>query len=118
MHFMYELKSKEEFIRALKGNELVLIEYYEPGNKECDVMNESMKELAKYAGQTVLFCRINVREHPEIDSVSDVPAIRVYYRGEPIFEQIGSMSTVELNLRVVRRSIREVFRARNIQVRI
>lgn len=115
---MYELRSKEELIRALKGNDLVLIEFYEPGNRDCDIMSESMKELAKYAEQVFLFCRVNVKEHPEIADVDEVPTLRVYYKGELVFEQIGSLSTVDLNLKVVRRSIRDVLRARNVQVRI
>ncbi|MGC8982483.1 MAG: thioredoxin family protein [Desulfurococcaceae archaeon] len=115
---MYEVKSREELTRALKGNELVLIEYYEPGNKDCDIMGESIKEFAKHAGQVMLFCRVNVREHPEVADVDVVPTIRLYYRGELVFEQIGSLSTVDLNLKVIRRSIREVLNARNIRARI
>mgnify|MGYP001770676932 CR=1 FL=1 len=116
---MYELKSREELIRALRGNDIVLIEYYEPGNKECEIMAESMKEFEKQASHVVLFCRVNVKEHPDIAvDVDSVPAIRVFYKGELVFEQLGSLSTAELNLKVIRRSIREVFKAKNVQVRI
>ncbi|MEM0002124.1 MAG: thioredoxin family protein [Desulfurococcaceae archaeon] len=115
---MYELKSKEELLRAVRGNDIVLIEYYEPGNRDCQVMYESMKEFSRYADRSIFFCRVNVREHPEIADVNDVPAIRVYYKGELIFEQMGVLSTVELNLKVIRRSIREVFNKRNIHVKI
>ncbi|MEM0004008.1 MAG: thioredoxin family protein [Desulfurococcaceae archaeon] len=115
---MYELKSREELVRAVKGNEIVLIEYYESGNKDCQIMYESMKELSKYADKVILFCRVNVKEHPEIADVDEIPAIRVYYRGELVFEQFGALSTVGLNLKVIRRSIREVFTKRNIYVRI
>lgn len=115
---MYELKSKEEFVRALRGNDVVLIEYYDPSSKECQIMHESMKEFSKYADKEILFCRVNVKEHPEINSIIETPTLRVYYKGELVFEQIGVLSTVELNLRVVRRSIREVFRRRNINVKV
>lgn len=115
---MYELKSKEEFARALKGNEVVLIEYYEPENRDCEVMAQSMREFYKYADRNILFCRINTRDHPEIADVESTPAIRVYYRGELIFEQLGVLSTVELTVKVVRRSIREVFRKHNIDLKV
>lgn len=114
---MYELKSREEFIRALRGNDVVLVEYYDPDIKDCEIMHESMKELSKHI-EKVLFCLINVKKHPEIDKVTETPTLRVFYRGELIFEQIGTMSTVELNLRVVRRSIREAFQKQNINIRI
>jgi len=115
---MYELKTKEELIRAIMGNEVVLIEYYEPENKDCEIMYESMKEFAKYADKSIFFCRVNIREHPEMADVSSIPALRVYYRGEVVFEQLGVLSSPELNLRVIRRSIREVFSNRNISIRV
>ncbi|MEM4469757.1 MAG: thioredoxin, partial [Desulfurococcaceae archaeon] len=76
------------------------------------------KEFSKHADKDILFCRVNVKEHPDIASVSDIPTLRVYYRGEVIFEQVGALSTVELNLKVVRRSIREVFKAHNINIKV
>lgn len=115
---MYEIKSRDELHRALQGNEVVLIEYYEPGNKDCEVMYESMKEFYKYADRNILFCRVNRREHPDLADVDSIPAVRVYYRGELVFEQLGVLSTVDLTVRVIRRSIREVFRSRNIQVKV
>lgn len=115
---MYEIKSKEELARAILGSEVVLIEYYEPDNRDCEVMYESMKEFSKHADRDILFCRVNRREHPEIADVDSIPAVRVYYRGELVFEQLGVLSTVELTVKVIRRSIREVFHKRNIQVRV
>jgi hypothetical protein len=116
---MYELRSKEELVRALKGNDIVLIEYYEPQNKDCEIMYGSMKEFSKYADKNILFCRINVKEHPEIGGdVPYVPAVRLYYKGELIFEQLGALSTVELNLKVIRRSIREVLNKHNVRIRV
>lgn len=115
---MYELKSREEFMRAIKGNDIVLVEFYKPGDRKCQIMHESMKEFSKLADRDMLFCRVNIGEHPEIADVSELPTLRVYYRGELIFEQIGSLSTVDLNLKIVRRGIREIFRARDIHVRI
>ncbi|MEM2025779.1 MAG: thioredoxin family protein [Desulfurococcaceae archaeon] len=115
---MYELKSKEEFIRAIRGNEVVLVEFYEPNDRDCQIMHESMKEFSKSVDQNMLFCRVNIKEHPEIADVNDLPTLRVYYRGELVFEQIGTLSTVDLNLKIVRRSIRETFKARDISVRV
>lgn len=115
---MYEIRSREEFIRAVRGNEIVLVEFYEPDNRDCQIMYESMREFSKYADRNILFCRVNVRELPDVAKVDDLPTLRVYYKGELIFEQIGVLSTVDLNLKVVRRSIREVFRSHNIDVRV
>jgi hypothetical protein len=116
---MYELRSKEEFIRALNGNEVVLIGFYEPDIRENRVFDESLKNLERVIDQRILVCRVNMKDHPEIDhGVYKVPTIRVYYRGELVFEQIGCLNTVELNVKVIRRGIREVFRKRNINVRV
>lgn len=115
---MYEIRSRDELNRALQGNEIVLVEYYEPGNKDCEVMYESMKEFYKYADKDIFFCRVNRREHPDIADVDSIPAVRVYYRGELVFEQLGVLSTVELTVKVMRRSIREVFQKRNISVKV
>lgn len=115
---MYEIRSKEEFMRAIGGNEVVLVEFYDPDNDDCLIMYESMKEFSKQADRNILFCRVNVKEHPDIAKVDSTPTIHVYYRGELIFEQIGALSDVELNLKVVRRSIREVFRTQNINIKV
>jgi len=115
---VYEIRSKEEFVRAVKGNDVVLIELYDPDNDECVIMYESMKEFSKYADRNVLFCRLNVKEHPDVIKAPSTPMLQVYYKGELVFEQIGVLSTVELNMKVVRRSIREIFKSRNINVRI
>jgi len=115
---MYELKSREDFIRAIRGNEVVLVEYYKPEDKDCEIMYESMKEFSKYADKNILFCRVNIKDHPELGDVDSAPAVRVYYRGELIFEQLGVLSNADLNLKILRRSIREVLSKRNIYVRV
>jgi hypothetical protein len=66
---MYELKSREDFIRAIRGNEVVLVEYYKPEDKDCEIMYESMKEFSKYADKNILFCRVNIKDHPELGDV-------------------------------------------------
>ena len=115
---MIELKSKSEFIRTLQGNEIVLVEFYKPGDKDCEIMHETMKEFIKYADQNILFCRINIMEYPEFEGIDKIPVIRLYYRSKLVFEQIGTLSTAELNLKVLRRSIREVFRSHNVGIRV
>ncbi|MFZ8783373.1 MAG: hypothetical protein ACO2OR_05260 [Desulfurococcaceae archaeon] len=116
---MYELKSKEEFIRALTGNEAVLIGFYEPDSDEGLVFHESLKNLERVIDQRILVCKVNVKEHPEIGlGIYRTPTIRVYYKGEVVFEQVGCLSTVELNVKVLRRGIREVFNKRNINLRV
>ncbi|MEM1628423.1 MAG: hypothetical protein QXP02_01690 [Desulfurococcaceae archaeon] len=115
---MYELRSREEFIRALIGNEVVFIEFYEPGNKESEIFSEAVKRLEKTIDPSILVCRINIKEHPEIVEYNGVPSLRVYYNRNAVFEQIGGLSTIELNLSVLRRGIREVFKMYNIKLRV
>jgi hypothetical protein len=116
---MYELRSREEFIRAIIGNEVVLIGFYDPGDSESRVFDESLKSLERVIDQRILVCRVNLKDHPDCGvNVLQTPSIRVYYRGEVIFEQIGCLSTVDLNVNVIRRGIRDVFAKRAINIRI
>ncbi|MCC6010960.1 MAG: hypothetical protein LM556_00990 [Desulfurococcaceae archaeon] len=116
---MYELKSREEFIRAIIGNEVVLVGFYEPDDTESRVFDESLRSLERVIDQRILVCRVNLKDHPDCGiDVPQTPSIRVYYRGEVIFEQIGCLSTVDLNVNVIRRGIRDVFTKHAINMRV
>ncbi|MET1160634.1 MAG: thioredoxin [Thermoprotei archaeon] len=116
---MLEVSSREELNRALRANDIVMIEYYDPESKKSREFNFVIKELVKYIDPRILVLRVNVKRAPELSSdVSTIPCLRVYYRGELIFEQQGYFGNVELDVYVLRRSIRSVFYDRNLKYRI
>ncbi len=119
MDGMYELRSREEFIRAVKGNEVVFIEYYVPGDRDSENLSAALKNLEEGADPRILFCRVNVAEHSWLpESWRRAPCVEVYYMGERVFEHYGSLSTVDLNLQALRRGVRSVFRGLNVNLRV
>jgi len=116
---MYELRSREELSRAILGNEIVFVEYYIPGNRDSEIFSSTIRDLEKGADPNILFCRVNVVEHPElVKTPRRAPYLEVYYRGRIVFEHHGSLSTIELNLEVLKRGIRSVFRGLEVNIRI
>ncbi len=116
---MLEIKSREEFIRALKANDVVFIEYYDSSSDESKLFYDVMRELVKHIDPRILVLRIDARRYPELSKdVSHVPCLRIYYRGEIIFEQQGLFGIRDLDLYVLRRSIRSVFSDMNIAFKV
>ena len=114
-----EISSREEFVRALKANDVVMIEYYDPESRESELFNDVVKELSKHIDPRILVLRVNTRENPELVSdISKIPCLRVYYRGKLVFEQQGFFGNLELDVYVLRRSIRSVFKGLNIAFRV
>lgn len=116
---MYELRNRDELERALRANELVVILYYGERGPEHDTMMETMRKLEESADPRVFFCGVNVAEHPElVEGVERVPHLKLYYNGELVFEQVGSLTSTELNLFALRRGMKSVLAARNVNIRI
>lgn len=116
---MYELRSRDELERALRANELVIVLYYGERGPEQDTMMETLRRLEESADPRVLFCSVNVLEHPElVEGVDRVPHLKLYHNGEVVFEQVGSLTSAELNLFALRRGMRSVLAARNVNIRI
>ncbi|WP_276814770.1 hypothetical protein [Desulfurococcus amylolyticus] len=116
---MYELRSREELTRAIIGNEVVFIEYYIPNNRDSENLTAAVKSLEEDGDSRILFCRINMTEYPElVETPRGIPYVEVYYMGKRVFEHYGSLSTADLNLQVLRRGLRQVFRELNINLRI
>jgi len=116
---MLEVASREEFIRALRANDVVMIEFYDPESRESSEFSYVVKELSKHADPRILVLRVNVKKTPELGvGVRTIPCLRIYYRGEVIFEQQGYFGKFDLDVYVLRRSIRSVFNSMNLGYRI
>ncbi|ABN70358.1 hypothetical protein Smar_1266 [Staphylothermus marinus F1] len=116
---LIEINSREELFRAIKSNDVVIIEYYNLDSHESKKFSRVVKLLSRYADPRILFLRINVGKNPDLsEGVNEIPCIRVYYKGKIIFEQKGSFGKEDLDLFVLRRSIRSVFHGFNIAFKI
>ncbi len=116
---MYELNSREEFERALAANELVIVEFYQPGSEEGAILSETVKELEKLIDPNILVCKVNaLREDITGEKPFHTPMIRVYYQGEIIFEQKGVFENLEVNIQVLRRGIRTTLASKGVKVRV
>ena len=114
-----ELTSKEELERVLSSEEPVVIEYYDPDEEGSKVFSEVVKELGKVADSRLIFCRINVKEHSALaEGIGETPALRVFYKGNVIFEQRGCFGDPKLDLMVLRRGIRAVFESIRLSLKI
>ncbi|MGB9826978.1 MAG: hypothetical protein ACPLSM_00475 [Thermosphaera sp.] len=116
---MYELNSREEFERALTGNELVIVEYYYPGSQDSAILSEAVKELEKLIDPNILVCKVNaLREDVTGEKLSHTPMVRVYYQGALIFEQKGVFENLEMNIQVLRRGIRSTLASKGVKIRV
>lgn len=116
---MLEINSREDLVRALRANEIVLIGYYDPDTREGMLFHDIYKELSKHADPRILVLRVNTRKNPEfMEELPTIPCIRVYYRGKVIFEQQGFFGKRDLDVYVLRRSIRSVFHGLNLAFKI
>jgi len=116
---LIDISSREELVRALKANEVVFIEYYDSSSENKDLSYYIMRELTKYIDPRILVLRIDVYKYPDLGGdVSHTPCLRVFYRGKMVFEQQGFFGDIELDMYVLRRSIRSVFHGLNIGFRV
>jgi thioredoxin 1 len=116
---MLKISTREEFVRALKANELVMIGYYDSGSKDSSIFRDIYRELVKHTDPRILPLIIDTKETPELaNDLSTIPCIRLYYRGRLIFEQQGVFGDRELDVLVLRRSIRSVFHSLNLSFKI
>jgi len=116
---MLEVRSYEEFVRALEANEVVMIGYYDPESRDAALFYSVYKKLSEHADPRILVIIINTRRSPELSrDLSTTPCIRVYYHGKVVFEQQGLFGDMELDVYVLRRSIRTVLRELSIPFRI
>lgn len=114
-----EISTREELVRAIKANNVVVVEYYKPDSIESKKFGRVVKQLTRYADPRILFLRVNIDKNPQLgDGIDEIPCIRVYYKGKIIFEQKGSFGKEDLDLLVLRRSIRSVFHGFNIAFKI
>ncbi|MCY0868060.1 MAG: thioredoxin family protein [Desulfurococcus sp.] len=116
---MYELRTREEFMRAIMSNEVVIIEYYMPGVKDSEYISWALRDIEKAADPRILFCRVNVNETPELaERQVDVPYVEAYYMGEKVFEHYGSLSSIDLNVTALRRGLRSVLKSLKVNIRV
>ncbi len=119
---MYEVSSVSELKRILRAYDIVMIGYIDPevsGKMEKEFWR-AMKELFRkiHISNNIFTAWINARNIELANDVKTVPMFRVYYRGQIIFEQYGGFGDRELDLYVLRRSIRSVFEKLGITYKI
>jgi len=116
---MFEVSSREELIRALNANDIVVIGYYDPDSPSGRFFIEMFNKLEKYVDPVILMLGINTRRNPELATdISSNPCIRVYYKGRVVFEQLDFFGKTDLDIYVLRRSIRTVLFNLNVKVKI
>ncbi len=116
---MIEVRSREEIDRAIASNRVVIIEYYDKESRIGREFSRAVKYLEKHIDPSILILRVSAREHPELlDGVKELPLLRVYLDGKLVFEQQGGFGKTDLDLMVLRRSIRSVLRSFNVAFKI
>ncbi len=116
---MIEINTRDDFIRAIKTNQVVIVEYFDPDNEESKKFYPTMKDVEKHVDPSILVLRINVKKTPELSNgIHTLPCIRVFLDGKVVFEQQGVFGRRELDLMVLRRGIRSVLRNRNVLLKI
>jgi len=116
---LIEISSRDDFIRAIKANKVVIVEYFDPDNENSKKFYLTIKDVERHVDPSILVARINIRKIPELSKgVHTLPCIRVFLDGEVVFEQQGVFGKRDLDLMVLRRGIRSVLRSRNVSLKI
>ena len=116
---MYEVTSIEEIKRAINSNRVVIIEYYDPDSKESREFSKAVKAMERTLDPSILLLRVSIKRFPYLmDGIKEIPCIRVYLDGRLVFEQQGGFGKRDLDLMVLRRSIRSTLRGLNASFRI
>lgn len=116
---MYEVSSIDEIKRAINSNRVVIIEFYDPDNKESREFSKTIKAMEQTLDPSILLLRVSIKKFPNLmNSIRELPCIRVYLDGKLVFEQQGSFGKKDLDLMVLRRSIRSTLKSLNVVFRI
>lgn len=116
---MLSISTREEFIRAIKYNNVVLIGYYDLDSEEGRFFSKVFSELYKHVDSRILVLRVDTSSGGElVDELLYKPCIRMYYMGKLVFEQHGFFGNLELDLFVLRRSIRSILREYNVYYKV
>jgi hypothetical protein len=119
---IYEVKSSEELYRILKSYELVVIQYLNPDkDKESRELYHAFRKLSTILSRNrdAIAAIIRTDKYPELArGINREPLLRVYHRGRIVFEQYGGFGERELDLYVLRRSIRDTLYKLNLRYRI
>ncbi len=116
---MIEVESKTDIERAILSNKVVIIEYYKENDSRNKEFSRAVKYLERHVDPSILVLRVCIDKNPELSKdIKDTPALRVYLDGKLVFEQYGSFGKSDLDLYVLRRSIRHVLRSFNISLKV
>lgn len=116
---MIEITSVEELRRAMESYKVVIVEYYDPDDKVSREFSKAVKMLQRYLDPEGIILRVSVKKSPElVKDVKTVPCLRVYLFGKLVFEQQGGFGKRDLDLLVLRRSIRHTLRGLNVSFKI
>ncbi len=116
---MYEVTSLDEIRRALKSNKIVIIEFYDPEDRCSREFSKAVRAMEQTLDPSILLLRVSAKEHPELlNGIKEIPCIRVYLDGRLVFEQQGGFGRRDLDLFVIRRSIRSTLRSLNVYAKI
>ncbi len=119
---VYEIRSNEELYRILNSYSLVLIQYLDPNrDRESRELYYAFRELSKIlsVNMDAIAAIVRIDKYPELArDVDKTPLLRVYHRGRIIFEQYGGFSERDLDLYVLRRSIRNTLHRMNLRYRV
>ncbi|MCL4478085.1 MAG: thioredoxin family protein [Deltaproteobacteria bacterium] len=89
----------EEFYRlVLKSNVPVIINFWADWCKQCNPVKEELEKLTKKYKNKVTFYKVNYDLCPSIISnyqITALPAVLIYYQGEPIEKISGAIKTTE-----------------------
>ncbi len=116
---MIEISDPSEIKRAMNFYRVVIIEYYDPEDRVSQEFSRAVKMLQEHLDPSGIILRVSTRDHPELASdVKTIPCLRVYLDGRLVFEQQGGFGKRDLDLTVLRRSIRHTLRGLNVSFRI
>ncbi|HIQ03866.1 MAG TPA: hypothetical protein EYH40_05575 [Desulfurococcales archaeon] len=118
---MIRVRDKDEYKRIIDSSELVLVDFHNESNPESRYFSMVLEDLAWRFRKYIKLVRVDMDEAKEIvemENVRSAPKVRLYLKGQCIFEQDGCFMDYEKDMLVLRRGIRSVLKKYGLNYKI
>ena len=91
----------EKFDELIKGDTLVLVDYFATWCGPCKMMHPVLEELKKQLGEKIKVVKVDIdkpanRPHVEANRVQAVPTLILFKQGQVLWRQSGAMPVNQL----------------------
>ena len=94
-----EVRGEDEFLKIVKENELVIVDFWAPWCAPCLAMAPAFEAVARRFSGEAVFAKVNIDENMRMAmalGIRAIPTIIVFKKGKPVNARVGLMDEEEL----------------------